>query len=230
MKYKVDVNYDGQNLSDHKPVNLQTDIQSEMTKNKNITNFSHNWNNVTEEKIMGYKSLLNCQFQNFPISQEMVNCNNFQCMQHNDEIIDTLENFMSLIIECTNDTIGVKKHSNKQGVIPGWNSFVQPFKDKSIFWHNVWRDSGSPKHGQIAENRRLARAKYHWAIKQTKKEANNYILNKTADQLSNKSFNDFWKTIKKLKGNNKTIASVVDGKTTDDEISNRFRYLYHFLQ
>ena len=121
------------------------------------------------------------------------------------------------------------KHTNKQGVIPGWNSFVQPFKDKSIFWHNVWRDSGSPKHGQIAENRRLTRAKYHWAIKQTKKEANNYILNKTADQLSNKSFNDFWKTIKKLKGNNKTIASVVDGLTTDAEISNRFRYLYKNL-
>ena len=123
-----------------------------MTINKNI---SHNWNNATEEKLTRYKSLLNCRFQNFPISQDMVNCNNFQCKQHNDQIIDTLENFMSIIIEFTNDAIGVKRHSNKQGGIPGWNSFVQPFKDKSIFWHNVWRDAGSPKNGQLAEYRRL---------------------------------------------------------------------------
>ena len=94
-----------------------------MTKNKNIINFSHNWINATEEKLIEYKSLLNYQFQNFPIPQEMVNCNNFQCIKHNEEIIDTLENFMSIIIECTNDAIGVKIRSNKQAVIPGRNSY-----------------------------------------------------------------------------------------------------------
>ncbi len=33
--------------------------------------------------------------------------------------------------------------NGKRGV-PGWNEFVKPYKDKSIFWNDVWKNAGSP--------------------------------------------------------------------------------------
>ena len=68
---------------------------------------------------------------------------------------------------------------NAKKGIPGWNSFVEPYKDKSIFWNDVWKSAGMPKNGQLAELRNFTRAKYHWAIKQVKCEKYNIILNQT---------------------------------------------------
>ena len=145
-------------------------------------------------------------------------------------ILRLIEEFMSLISDCTDKAIGFKVigKSNKPGLM-GWNDFVQPYKEKSIFWHNIWKSAGCPVSGQLAELRKFSRAKYHWAIKRTKREANDHILNKTADQLTSKSFNNFWSTIKNMKGSDKSIASIVDGHSTDVAISDRFGCIYKDL-
>ena len=226
----TDIRYDGHNLSDHMPVNLQTDISSNFVTNSNAISYKHDWNNITDDKICKYKELLNQAFQEFVIPQSILNCTNFQCKEHNNTILELIEDFMKLISDCGDNTIGVKLigNSNKPGIM-GWNDFIQPYKEKSIFWHNIWQSAGCPVTGQLAELRRFSRAKYHWAIKRTKREANEYILNKTADQLVNKSFDNFWSTIKSMKGSDKTIASVVDGQTTNAAISDRFGGIYKDL-
>ena len=30
--------------------------------------------------------------------------------------------------------------------IPGWNEYVKPFQDESLFWHSLWRAAGKPDH------------------------------------------------------------------------------------
>ena len=230
FKCNLDIKYDGHNLSDHMPVNMQTVICSDFVKDSNITSYRHDWDNVTDVKIRHYKQLLNQSFTNFVVPQNVLDCANFHCKDHNDIILKLIEDFMSLIAECTDSAIGIKLigNSNKSGVM-GWNDFIQPYKDKSIFWHNVWKSAGCPSTGQLAELRRFSRAKYHWAIKRTKYESNEYILNKTADQLITKSFDNFWSTIKSMKGSDRTIASVVDGYSTNNEIADRFGCIYKDL-
>ena len=210
--------------------NLQTVIKSESVNNSNVTSYRHDWDNITDEKIAKYKSLLNHNIENFVIPQHILDCNNFQCKIHNNLILDIVEIFMAIISDCSDDAVGVKQlgKSQKSGIM-GWNNFVQPYKEKSIFWHNIWKSAGCPATGQLADLRRFTRAKYHWAIKRTKREADEYLINKTANQLVNKSFNNFWSTIKRMKGTDKTIANIVDGHTTDGAISDRFRVIYNDL-
>ena len=62
-----------------------------------------------------------------------------------------------------------------------------------------------------------------------KKNEDNIILNKTAQQLATKSYNDFWKTIKKLRGNENVTAKVIDGNCTDETIANHFCSIYNTL-
>ena len=83
FEYNVNITYDGHNLSDHMPINLQTVIKSESVNISNVTSYRHDWDNITDEKIAKYKSLLNHNLENFVIPQYILDCNNFQCKVHN---------------------------------------------------------------------------------------------------------------------------------------------------
>ena len=131
--YKVDVIYDGQNLSDHMPVNIQTVMNCELITKSNVTSLKHDWNNLTDDKIIKYKQLLDSKLENFVIPNNILECTNFQCKIHNNHILDLIENFMSIISDCSDKAVGVKQigKSHKPGIL-GWNNFVQPYKDKSV--------------------------------------------------------------------------------------------------
>ena len=95
----------------------------------------------------------------------------------------------------------------------------------------MWKQAGKPANGPLAEKRRCARTKYHWAIKQVKRQKDSILLNNTANQLLNKSYREFWTTIKKLQGYDKALANVVDDACTDSDIvgifSNKYSDLYN---
>ena len=33
---------------------------------------------------------------------------------------------------------------NQNNVMPGWNEYVAPLRDKSILWHDIWVECGRP--------------------------------------------------------------------------------------
>ena len=111
----------------------------------------------------------------------------------------------------------------------GLNNFVKPYRDKSIFWHNIWKDAGSPRQGELANVKRFASYKYHWAIKTLNKHNNKMILEKTADQLLSKSYRNSWKTVRGLKGKDNRISNVIDGKVNTLDITNHFQNIYSSL-
>ena len=39
----------------------------------------------------------------------------------------------------------------KSNIIAGWNDHATPYREASIFWHNVWKDCGSPPNAVIAD-------------------------------------------------------------------------------
>ena len=59
-----------------------------------------------------------------------------------------------------------------------WNQHVDCHKQTSQFWHFIWKECGSPRHGEIAEIMRSTRSKYHYAIRYVKK--NEEIMRKNA--------------------------------------------------
>ena len=101
------------------------------------------------------------------------------------------------MIISANGTIPTQTIKSDIKGIPGWNTYVKPYKDASILWNDMWKQAGKPTNGPLAEKRRCARTKYHWAIKQVKRQKDSILLNNTANQLLNKSYREFWTTIKK---------------------------------
>ena len=167
---------------------------------------------------------------NFILPECLIHCNNFLCVNHNEVIWQKIDELLDILVSSAEHTIPIKSISNNnndnKGIIPGWNDHVKPFREKSIFWHNTWKNAGRPRNGPIADARRFARTKYHWALKQVKKEKDKIILEKNANNLATKSFQQFWRTIKNINGNDNRISSIIDGKINESEIANHFGDIY----
>ena len=48
-------------------------------------------------------------------------------------------------------------------------------KQRAFFWHGLWRENGSPRHGPLAEVRKLTRAKFHYAVSMIKKSRDSVV-------------------------------------------------------
>jgi len=98
-------------------------------------------------------------------------CQDFTCndCQH----ADLLNKYSNDIIQCCLDTaqssIPITSPRDFSQSIPGWNEYVAPAREKSMFWHNLWSDNGRPHSGVIADVMRRTRSAYHYAIKFVKK-------------------------------------------------------------
>ena len=42
---------------------------------------------------------------------------------------------------------------------------MKAYRDKSILWHQIWKDCGRPREGYVADIRRCTRSDYHGAVK-----------------------------------------------------------------
>ena len=67
-------------------------------------------------------------------------------------------------------------HTTKQcnsKVIAGWNEHVKPYRETSVFWHNAWKDCGSPRSAVIADVMHRSRSQYHRAVRFVKRNTTN---------------------------------------------------------
>ena len=53
---------------------------------------------------------------------------------------------------------------------PGWSERIEPFREKSLFWHRICVDWECAKTSAVADCMWRIRAAYHYAIRQVKKE------------------------------------------------------------
>ena len=226
---ELKVLYNGNNLSDHNPVTIQTNHNVIQTKSNVIKYRVTDWAKATEENIRNYKMQLENLLNYYQLPSSIINCNNLFCDIHDNIIIEKIDEILEIMTIAAELTIPTKIVTNEPKGIPGWNEYVKPYKNKSIFCHDLWVSAGKPTSGQLFDDRKFARYKYHWVIKQARKNKDNIILNKTAQQLTQKSFNEFYKTIKKLKGNSNIVPTVIDNKCTDGEIADNFRSIYNTL-
>ena len=73
---------------------------------------------------------------------------------------------------------------------PRWSEHIQPPRINRIFWHQLWRDNGSPTSDWLAEIHKKTRVKYHYYIRQKCKK-DIILASKQADSIIDKTTNEF---------------------------------------
>ena len=231
---------EGDNLSDHNPIIVKVEICNvfDICKSSPCTKLVEdckkpgdtNWSKATEFDIITYKNTLDVMLTNVMLSEEVLQCSSLNCSnaKHYYELVQFSDDLCRVMKGAS--SISIPKHRNKKvREVPGWNENVKVYKDRSMYWCNIWKEAGCPVNCELDNVRKYARSQYHAAVRYVKKNKEKILKNKVKYDLENKNFHDFWKTIKKMKNCISTYSSVVDGETGVKNITNVFYNKYKSL-
>lgn len=166
---KYAVHHDGDNLSDHSL--LVAELNEHMIPTQEKEDVIHLskllWDKASKDAIEMYRSTLDIFLDSIVIPWDAIKCTDLLCC-HNDHV-SQINNFHNDIVNtCLSagkETIPhCKKKGDKCKIIPGWKEYVEPEREKCLFWHKIWKDNGSPRNGLLADIRLTTRAKYHCVI------------------------------------------------------------------
>lgn len=232
----VYVSHDIDNLSDHEPLFGVFDFDVVRGQPNCIArNFckKFNWSSATEQQIIDYQNLLTDKLSsvNFPIGT--LACSDIQC--NNINHVNTLNQYCQDIYKsCIAAASAVipssslsDNYRNKRVV--GWNEYVKPYRDKSLFWHHLWCDAGKPRSGVVADIMRLTRSKYHYEVRNLRKHEEYNRKEKFAESILNNNRRDFWKEVNKMKRRGIKSLGPVDGLTDSQDVAEVFASKYSDL-
>jgi len=229
--FRYEAIHDGDNLSDHCLVISKFKTENAVRRNTKKNNgYKVMWEKASHNGINQYKMRLDELLHEIKIPWEAIKCTNFFCQEHSEHIKKYCESIEKACLVSCNDTIpnSVKNTVHEEN-LPGWNEFVEPERQRSLFWHAIWKDNGSPKTGLLADIRRSTRAKYHLAVRHVKKNEDKIKAERMSSALLNNRSRDFWKEVKCVRGSSKCTPSQIEGKTTSKDISELFAKKYSEL-
>lgn len=226
--------HDGANVSFHSPVVLKLNFTVGHFMSTTRTYISKpKWQEASGNDLLNYKNTIDNLLNTISIPWDAIKCECLHCPSQSDHCHD-IQIFHDSLMECCIKAGEIcipftSANSPRQHKLAGWNDYVKPYKDASMFWHNIWRDCGSPRNAVIADVMRRARAKYHKAIRYVKNNENNIKRDNMAHALLNNKTRDFWKEVKAVNNKDSSLPKLVDDVMGDENISDFFANKYESL-
>ena len=126
--------------------------------------------------------------------------------------------------------VGGKKA--RQGMnVPGWLENVEPYREESIYWGNVWKKEGRPSTGWLHDLYIKKKAKYHYAVRRAQAAREKYCAEGllAAALQGDTALLKEMKIIRKGGGGPPDLPDTVGGANGDEEIVEKFRGIYSSL-
>lgn len=230
----VIVCHDVDNLSDHEPlfIHLKVDVTSIALRDRIFTP-RVSWVKASDNNILEYRSALSLNLKLIDLPAAALLCSDMHCTNVNH--LTDLNRYVAAVTDaCLAAAESSIPHTSSRITagprrIPGWSERVKPYREKSLFWHGLWVDCGRPRNGAVTDCMRRARARYHYAIRQVKKDEDSIVKDRLASALISDPSRDFWSEIKRIRNNKMCSTSVVDNCTDGPSIAQLFAYKYRSL-
>ena len=225
-EYKVYHNAD--NLSDHSPISIILNLPSEKCYST-LPQLKADlcWSKATVEHTNNYKEMLNSTLDDMTIPWDAIHCNDMNCSTHTAVLESFCNNIVEAFIKSGDRCIPLKHRKGKS--VPGWENSVKEKGQSCIFWHNIWKDNGSPTNGVLYDIRKHTRAQYHYALRYVHNNKMTFRANRLADYMINNQESNFWQEIQKMNGNTNRMAKTIDNGMGDENICNIFAEKYESL-
>ena len=187
------------------------------------------WHKCTENNINHYKQLLDQQLLHFNPCHEALTCREYMCTKHSEFIKRLYNNIIHTCCDASKTCLPHTSQKTGKKVIPGWKEHVKEHSDIAKFWHETWVQKGRPKDCHVAKMRSKTRLKYHYAIRHIVKENTRLRNNKMAEAISENEDRLLWDEVRKISKTNNELPSMMDDKSSVDEITDLFSDKYGTL-
>ena len=227
---KYETVFSHNNLSDHFPIILTLDMDIEhFSSTKKVYRPSVAWHKCTGENITLYEQEIDIKLLQINPQHEGLKCKNYRCNLHNDFIYKLHNDIIKICCEVSKKCLPHTSINQGRKVIPGWNEHVKEHAENSRIWHDIWVQSGKPRHGDIANMKRKTRLKYHYAIRSVTKE-NLRIRNcKMGEAIAKNNDRVLWDEVRKMTKTTHDLPNMMDGIAGTEEIANIFGKKYKTL-
>ena len=212
----------GDNVSDHRPVELDLDINlCEIQVEKKILKPTVNWNRITSESIQLYQDKMSEELDKIVMP--------FSLLLHGDKCCSSqshvalIESYYQSIERSVLFADSFLPRSNPVIHKPYWSAEISELKQKSIDCTRIWRNEGCPRNGPVFLCKKRCCLKYKQAIRTAKKNHENAINDELYDNLTSHDNDSFWKVWRNHNKEADSIVTRVDGETTQEGISGAFR-------
>ena len=219
------------NLSDHIPlfIQLRCIVESVPINVVPVMQSKPVWGLAHPHHIQKYQLELNellCEF--LPADKMFMGSSmNSLCLKK-EYITDFHDNII------TASYLSMQKHipynrDAKAKVIPGWDIEMDIARDKSMFWHGIWRECGKLHTGVLYNIMKKTRSTYHYMLRALKKKKHCKIKESVSKSMLKTNNKSYWKSSKAIRKNNFNCTNVVDGVEGGSNIANLFKDKYECL-
>ena len=216
------------NGSDHYPLHVSFEMDTGPRLSPRSKPVKQLWAKATPACIAQYAQGLENVLTELEIPQSAFECDDYFCCSA--EHVESIQRYHNALIECCIEASScVPKSTSLSYVVPGWNQFVKPYKEKALFWHGLWVVNGRPQYGVVADVRRHTRAQYHKAIKRAKAMESSLRFFNMANRFESGQMKEFWSEVMRMKGRGSDVPSNVGGAVGDAEGAELFRNKYSTL-
>ena len=188
------------------------------------------WNRATEDQLTDYSDNLRLNLDSIPLPFNALRCRDVNCRDagHLAAVNAYVEKLSASCLSAASYSIPTTS-ARGSGRVPGWVEYVEPFRQKSQFWHNLWVENGRPKTGVVSDIMRKTRAAYHRAVRHVKRNEQDIINDRFASAILNNRSRDFWSEVKRIRHNRTCFSNCVDSAFNPTDIANVFADKYQEL-
>ena len=225
------------NTSDHHPIycTIQEKCLKAQSKIPSSTEpYKPSWKKATAEERETFHANLTENLTNMPSTVSC--CKNVHCDDANH--LQSCDDRLVKLLECIShaatsslpgSTPKMEMNSGKKNLIPRWKEDIEPFREAAQFWHAVWLSAGKPQNTELHNLMKRTRNIYHFHIRKNKRMANTLKRNNIMNACFGDHDIDIFKEIKKMRRCPRSIATEIDGQTTDipDHFAKIYKELYN---
>ena len=214
------------NFSDHNPVMLSLNLASRVMVERQVQLGARpSWARASDHHVNRYKESLRERLAQIRIPNEVIECTNFHCDEHDEVIV----RYYSEIINAMKTSAANCIPKFKKRAKAGWAEFVSPAREKSLFWHRIWVECGKPHDGWLNQVRLRAKAEYKRLSKWVIRNQERLVADRMAEKLSMDANRDFWSEVRKVRSTASSCTNVIDDAVGESDICDLLASKYEEL-
>jgi len=170
--------------------------------------------------------ILSEELNGIDIPFDVLFCRDSGCTMHTAQVDRYFEELTQCCLRAARAAVPFSRASRR---VAGWSERVAPYKDRSMLWHRIWKDSGQPSSGVVFEIMKTSKAEYKQAAKSVLRRQNQLASRKMGEALADSNSRDFWSEVRRHSRKQLSTPDRVDDAQGSQAICDLFAYKYSEL-
>ena len=218
------ISHYGNNVSDHSPVEISMNFELELFRQKESEQTEYvPWSSLSDDHLSSFSDAMEYHLRQISVPFHSILHGNSLC--HDNNHVFLIEKYYEDIVRAiiqADSILPRKRHGLAKHF---WSEELNDLKLQSLDAHNLWKDSGCPRAGNIFMEKNSTHLAYKRALRRAKREDDMALSDDLSYNLLSHDSDKFWRNWNRMKSRGSDTTSV-DGEICDANIANAFAHTY----